>query len=135
MLLAGFDWLFIDLEHSTLSVKDAQSIVQTASPQIPCSVRVPSNDELWIKKALDEPGAFSDHLQHLPYYEQLLPYRETIVEKAGQLVATVSKFLVGGLSSVTLGTVNFLFMSFVVLYTMYFFQMDGDKLMRKILSP
>ena len=87
----------------------------------------------WIKKALDEPAGLSTYLQHLPFYEQLLPYRETIVEKAGQLVATVSKFLVGGLSSVTLGTVNFLFMSFVLLYTMYFFQMDGDKLIKRIL--
>ena len=56
-----------------------------------------------------------------------------IVQNAGQMVTTVSKFLVGGLSSATLGTVNFLFMSFVFLYTMYFFQMDGDKLVRKIL--
>ncbi len=87
----------------------------------------------WIKQALDEPGEFSTYLQHFPYYEQLLPYREPIVEKAGQLVASVSKFLVGGLSAATLGTVNFLFMSFVFLYTMYFFQMDGDKLVRKIL--
>jgi len=40
---------------------------------------------------------------------------------------------VGGLSQATLGTANFLFMTFVFLYTMYFFQMDGDKLVRKIL--
>jgi 2-dehydro-3-deoxyglucarate aldolase/4-hydroxy-2-oxoheptanedioate aldolase len=52
-LLSGFDWLFVDLEHSTLSVKDAQRIVQTIAPQMPCCVRVPSNDEFWIKKALD----------------------------------------------------------------------------------
>ena len=39
----------------------------------------------------------------------------------------------GGLSQATLGTVNFVFMTFVFLYTMYFFQMDGDKLIRKVL--
>ncbi|NQT57624.1 MAG: 2,4-dihydroxyhept-2-ene-1,7-dioic acid aldolase [Bacteroidetes bacterium] len=50
---AGFDWLFIDLEHSTLNSKDAQNILQTASPLTPCMVRVPSIDETWIKKALD----------------------------------------------------------------------------------
>ncbi|MDH3636805.1 MAG: AI-2E family transporter, partial [Gammaproteobacteria bacterium] len=33
----------------------------------------------------------------------------------------------------TLGTANFLFMIFVFLYTVYFLQMDGDKLIRKIL--
>jgi len=51
--MSGFDWLFVDLEHSTLSINDAQRIVQIVSPQIPCCVRVPSNDEFWIKKALD----------------------------------------------------------------------------------
>jgi 2-keto-3-deoxy-L-rhamnonate aldolase RhmA len=50
---SGFDWLFVDLEHSALSIKDAQVILQTATPQVPCVVRVPSNDEVWIKKALD----------------------------------------------------------------------------------
>lgn len=87
----------------------------------------------WIKQAMDQPGEIESYLQHLPFYEQLLPYRETILQKAGQLVGTISKFLVGGLSQATLGTVNFLFMAFVFLYTMYFFQMDGDKLVRKIL--
>ena len=87
----------------------------------------------WIKKTLDDPGELSSYLQHLPFYERLLPYREMIAQNAGQMVTTVSKFLVGGLSSATLGTVNFLFMSFVFLYTMYFFQMDGNKIVRKIL--
>jgi 2-keto-3-deoxy-L-rhamnonate aldolase RhmA len=32
--LSGFDWLFVDLEHSALSIKDAQVILQTAAPQI-----------------------------------------------------------------------------------------------------
>jgi 2-dehydro-3-deoxyglucarate aldolase/4-hydroxy-2-oxoheptanedioate aldolase len=50
---AGFDWLFIDLEHSVMGVKEAQVLLQAASPQTACLVRVPSIDEVWIKKALD----------------------------------------------------------------------------------
>lgn len=50
---AGFDWLFIDLEHSAMSVQDAQSILQAASAQVACVIRVPSNDDIWIKKCLD----------------------------------------------------------------------------------
>ena len=50
---AGFDWLFIDLEHSAMGIKDAQAILQTAGPQVPCVIRVPFNDETWIKKSLD----------------------------------------------------------------------------------
>jgi predicted PurR-regulated permease PerM len=87
----------------------------------------------WIKENLEQPDKISEYLQHLPFYDQLLPYREVILEKAGKIVGTISKWIVGGLSQATLGTANFLFMSFVFLYTMYFFQMDGDRLIRKIL--
>lgn len=87
----------------------------------------------WIKQTIEQPDRLSAYLQHLPFYEELTPYREVILEKAGKLVETISKWVVGGLSQATVGTANFLFMSFVFLYTMYFFQMDGGKLIRKIL--
>ena len=50
---AGFDWLFIDLEHSALSIKDAQALLQAANPHVESVIRVPLNDEIWIKKSLD----------------------------------------------------------------------------------
>jgi 2-keto-3-deoxy-L-rhamnonate aldolase RhmA len=50
---AGFDWLFVDLEHSAMTIRDVQVILQAAAPQTPCVIRVPSNDDVWIKKALD----------------------------------------------------------------------------------
>lgn len=50
---AGFDWLFVDLEHSILNCRDAQTILQAASSETPCLIRVPSIDEIWIKKVLD----------------------------------------------------------------------------------
>ena len=50
---AGFDWLFIDMEHSPLDVREAQSILQAVGERCACVIRVPLNDEIWIKKALD----------------------------------------------------------------------------------
>jgi len=49
----GFDWLFIDTEHSTLDVHDVQRILQAANKNCPCIVRAPLHDEVWIKKLLD----------------------------------------------------------------------------------
>jgi predicted PurR-regulated permease PerM len=49
------------------------------------------------------------------------------------LVGHISGFLINRLRSVTLGTVNFIFMLFIMLYTMFFFFMDGPKLIDKIL--
>jgi predicted PurR-regulated permease PerM len=87
----------------------------------------------WVRQYVAQPDQVSVFLQNLPFYEELLPYREIILEKLGKLVGSISNLIVNGLSSATLGTANFLFMTFVFLYTMYFFQMDGDKLIRKIL--
>lgn len=52
MAEAGFDWLFIDAEHSTLDTSHMQSLLQAASPT-PCVIRLASGDDVPIKKALD----------------------------------------------------------------------------------
>jgi 2-keto-3-deoxy-L-rhamnonate aldolase RhmA len=48
----GFDWLFIDAEHSPLSPASVQRMIMAAGA-MPCVVRVPANNEIWIKQALD----------------------------------------------------------------------------------
>jgi 2-keto-3-deoxy-L-rhamnonate aldolase RhmA len=51
--LSGFDWLFVDLEHSAMNIADAQAILQAAAPQTPCVIRVPAIEDVWFKKTLD----------------------------------------------------------------------------------
>ncbi len=50
---AGFDWLFIDCEHAAFDSRVAQSLLQAAGGRCPCVIRVPSSDDVWIKKMLD----------------------------------------------------------------------------------
>jgi 2-keto-3-deoxy-L-rhamnonate aldolase RhmA len=52
MAEAGFDWLFIDAEHSTLDTSQMQSLLQ-ASALTPCVIRLAAGDDVPIKKALD----------------------------------------------------------------------------------
>jgi predicted PurR-regulated permease PerM len=87
----------------------------------------------WVGQQLTEPDAISNALKSLPFYDRVEPYRNLILQKAGEMVGGLSGFLIDRLSSVTLGTVNFLFMMFIMLYTMFFFLMDGNKLIDKIL--
>lgn len=49
---AGFDWLFIDAEHSPLDASAVQHMLQGAG-STPCLVRLARGDEVSIKKALD----------------------------------------------------------------------------------
>lgn len=50
---AGFDWLFIDMEHGALDLHDVERIAQSVGERCACVVRVPSNDRVWIGKILD----------------------------------------------------------------------------------
>jgi 2-keto-3-deoxy-L-rhamnonate aldolase RhmA len=52
MAEAGFDWLFIDAEHSTLDTSQMQSLLQASAPT-PCVIRLAAGDDVPIKKALD----------------------------------------------------------------------------------
>jgi predicted PurR-regulated permease PerM len=87
----------------------------------------------WVQEQIAQPGEFHELLNSLPFYDKLAPYSETIWRKAGELIGTISHFLISSLSAATMGAVNLLFMVFVMLYTMFFFLMDGDKLVHKIL--
>ena len=87
----------------------------------------------WVEKQLSRPEGFSDLLASLPFYDRIQPHEKVILEKAGEMVGTVSKFLIDRLSSVTVMTIHFLFTIFILLYAMFFFLMDGDKLLKKIL--
>lgn len=49
---AGFDWLWLDMEHGLLDVAGVQRAA-IAAGSTPCLARVPVNDEAWIKRVLD----------------------------------------------------------------------------------
>lgn len=48
----GFDWLFIDAEHSPLDTAQMQALMQAAGAT-PCVVRLSASDDLHVKRALD----------------------------------------------------------------------------------
>jgi 2-keto-3-deoxy-L-rhamnonate aldolase RhmA len=49
----GFDWLWIDMEHAALSLEQVRSSLQACSESCSALVRIPANDEVWIKRVLD----------------------------------------------------------------------------------
>ena len=97
------------------------------------AIKVGESVRPWIQQQLATPVAFADLLEKIPLYDQIEPYRETIFKKAGELVGKISSFLIDNLRSFMGGTANFLFMFFIWLYTMFFFLMDGEKLLDKIM--
>lgn len=50
---AGFDWVMIDMEHSAISLNEVQDSMAVFGETMMKVVRVPGNDEIWIKRVLD----------------------------------------------------------------------------------
>ncbi|MBC2712502.1 MAG: AI-2E family transporter [Desulfosarcina sp.] len=97
------------------------------------AIKVGQSATPWVKAQISQPGAFSEFLATIPYYDKIAPHSQLILRKAGEMVGSISQFLINNLSSATMGAVSFLFMLFTWLYTMYFFLIDGEKLLEKIL--
>ena len=97
------------------------------------ALRVGNSVKPWVQQQIAHPDAFFATLKSLPYFDQIAPYREMALQKAGEMVGGISGFLINSLSSATVGTMNFIFTLMVMLYAMYFFLMDGEKLIQKIL--
>ena len=53
LALLGFDWIFIDLEHGSLSIKDAQTAIQAVAERSFTLVRVPDGTPENIKRVMD----------------------------------------------------------------------------------
>jgi 2-dehydro-3-deoxyglucarate aldolase/4-hydroxy-2-oxoheptanedioate aldolase len=66
----GFDWLFVDMEHTTLDIEDVQYILQAAGDKCACLVRVPDKSEVWLKKVLDA-GADGVIIPHVNTAEEV----------------------------------------------------------------
>jgi len=88
----------------------------------------------WIQKQIAEPAAFSDLLEKIPFYDHIIPYKQAILTKAGEMVGRLSSYLINSLSSVTVMTAQFLFLTFILLYTMFFFFVDGESILKRILQ-
>lgn len=97
------------------------------------AVRVANSVAPWVQQRIEHPDEAMVWLQQQPFYDRVAPYQDDILTKAGEIVGALSRFLVGNLSAATSGTVEFFFMLAIMLYAMYFFLIDGDKVLDRIL--
>lgn len=87
----------------------------------------------WVQSFINEPTTITLYLEKIPYYQEILPYRDVIIQKAGELVGTLSTFLIDSLSSATKMTMNAIFGSVIMLYVMFYFLTMGEVLLERIL--
>ncbi len=90
----------------------------------------------WVARMevqLHEPGGFDRMIESLPFNETLRPYQSELTQRVGTVAASIGAFVVSRLAALTRGTVMFIFLLFVMLYSMFFFLKDGERLLQKIL--
>ncbi len=83
----------------------------------------------WVQQQLAQPGLITEKLEALPFYDLILPYREQAIAWLGKFTGTLSSFAVDTLQAATIGTFSALLSFVIILYTMFFFLMDGDRLL------
>lgn len=103
-------------------------LVMVAGQAITISEAVP----LWLEQWMNQSSTLNESIQSLPFHDVLIKYNNFIFEKAGELVDQVGRMLFKNLSALTLSTINFIFLFFVFLYTLFFFLKDGDLILEKI---
>ncbi len=82
---------------------------------------------------LEEPGSFQEFLEQLPFYQHLIPYEDKMTTQIADAVEGFGRLLVNKISSIALGTVQFLFLTVVFSYTLFFFLIDGEKVVHTAL--
>jgi predicted PurR-regulated permease PerM len=87
-----------------------------------------------VKEIIEQPGQLEGLVSRIPYYDRIRPYRNEILQRAGELVNNLGRYLVVSLSDTTRGTVSFLFQFFILLYTMFFLFLDGKAILQRMLS-
>tara|TARA_B100001939_G_scaffold86036_2_gene73667 strand:- start:10366 stop:11460 length:1095 start_codon:yes stop_codon:yes gene_type:complete len=80
----------------------------------------------WIEQQINQPGALKELLPAwLPFSEELVLYKSTILSKLAEWAGTASGFIVKMLSAATQGTARMLVEFFILFYAMFFFLIWG----------
>ncbi len=98
------------------------------------ALRVTDSIAPFIERLINEPTFFDEQVRRVPGLARLEPYRDQIITRLGDVVGAVGTFLVGSLSSTTRGTVTFVFQFFLMLYSMFFLLIDGQRMLQALLS-
>jgi predicted PurR-regulated permease PerM len=89
----------------------------------------------WLSQHLGAASTFNVQdwlVQKFPALARYMPSQEQLLEQVGTAAKTAGSFLVGFASRMTATTAAFLLNLFVMLYAMFFFFRDGDKILERI---
>lgn len=87
----------------------------------------------WISEQSQRWSELATRLEAVPILGHLVPSEGAVASRASELVGRVGTFLINNLRAATAGTVSLGLQLFVMLYAMYFFLMDGPRILSRML--
>lgn len=97
------------------------------------AVQISQKAQPKIQKIMASETTFEQMLLKLPKGKHIVKYQDQILEKSGEIVKTVSLYIVNRLSPAILSAMHSLFLLFIYLYALFFFIMDGKSILHRIL--
>jgi len=89
----------------------------------------------WVERQLQNPANGEDALpEWVPYADRLEDYSTQIMARVADLARKTGGYLVGSVSKVTQFGASFLINLFVMFYAMFFFLIDGPRMLRTLLG-
>jgi predicted PurR-regulated permease PerM len=98
------------------------------------AVRMSENVTPFVTQLINEPTSITAYLDRIPGSQQLAPYREMLVTKAGEAAGSLGRIVVSSLSSTTRGTLALIVDFFMMLYAMFFFLIKGRQYLDSMLQ-
>ena len=87
----------------------------------------------WVEQILQDPRGLAALTERIPGWRFIAPYEDQILMRLGGFVETLGLVIVNNLTAFTKLTLNFLIGIVLLLYLMFFFLMDGRKILDRIL--
>ncbi len=86
-----------------------------------------------IEVLMNSETSFSELFQKVPRADILLKHKDTIIAKGGEIVSKLTLFFANRLQSGAISSLNFIFLLFLYIYSLFFFIKDGRKLLDLVL--
>jgi predicted PurR-regulated permease PerM len=88
---------------------------------------------VWLEEQVGRVDQLRQYLERIPLLAGVLPDEARLAEQARQLAGRAGPFFMGTVAAVSRGTLTFVLQLFVCLYAMFFFLVDGPRILRLVL--
>ena len=97
------------------------------------AVQIGQGVEIWLQED-GRVAQIHDRLEGIPFAGRFIPDEHLVVARVREAAGGAGSFLMGTLAAATRGTLNFFLQLFVLFYALFYFLVDGPRILRTILQ-